>query len=75
MRLWIAGITSIVRRYRLWRSRWFGFPVGVWEPCEVRVVIEGRVQWCWRRLRADGDYEYRLLTDEQVVRLLEELAW
>jgi hypothetical protein len=59
-----------MRKLRLWWSRNVGFwvpPVGVWEPASYYNVM--------RRLRADGSYEYRKMTDDEYCDWISGEAW
>lgn len=61
-----------MRRFRLWRSRWFGPPVGVWQT-ETPVARKG--YYCAWRILLNGGLDYRLLTDEETEQYLQMTAW
>jgi len=59
-----------VNRLRLWISRRVGFflpPVGEWEPDPYRMWM--------RRLTPPGDWEYRVMTEDEVAEEMQAQAW
>jgi len=59
--------------FRLWLAKWgLGPKVGEWQVTSPR-FIEGRLQV--RRLRENGNYDWRDMTDEEVNDYVENIAW
>lgn len=61
-----------MRRFRLWRSRWFGPAIGVWQA--DRPVVRKGLYCAWRIL-PDGSRDFRLLTDAELEDYLQMTAW
>ena len=63
---------TLRQKYRLWKSRTFGPPVGQWENVNVKWHDGHHCAW---RITMFGDYEYRSLTPCEVNEYISYWAW